>query len=85
MAHTLNGGEHMEADQKKHALHDIKYHVIWVTKKRSKILSGPIAIRVRELIKHGCEAREIIILQGIISKDFIHLFLYFLSAKYSTW
>ncbi|MEC1782202.1 transposase, partial [Schinkia azotoformans] len=32
-----------------HAVHDIKYHVIWVTKYRYKILRGPIANRAMEL------------------------------------
>lgn len=42
-----------------HTLYDIKYHVIWVTKYRYNVLRGPIAIRVRELIRQGCEARNI--------------------------
>jgi len=42
-----------------HAVHDIKYHVIWVTKYRYKVLRGQIAIRTRELIRQGCEAREL--------------------------
>ncbi|WP_071310758.1 transposase, partial [Anaerobacillus alkalilacustris] len=40
-----------------HAVYDIKYHVIWVIKYRYKVLYGPIAIRTRELIRQGCEAR----------------------------
>lgn len=39
-----------------YAVYDIKYHVIWVTKYRYKVLDGPIAIRTRELIRQGCEA-----------------------------
>jgi len=35
-------------------VYDIKYHVIWVTKYRYKVLSGPIAVRARELIRQGC-------------------------------
>lgn len=58
-----------------HAVHDIKYHVIWGTKYRYKILKGPIAIRARELIRQGCEARGIIIMQGSVGKDHIHLLL----------
>ena len=58
-----------------HAVYDIKYHVIWVTKYRYKVLSGPIAIRVRELIRQGCEARGIVILQGSVGKDHIHLLI----------
>ena len=49
--------------------------MIWVTKYRYKVLSGPIAIRARELIRHGCEARGIIILQGSVGKDHIHLLI----------
>lgn len=58
-----------------HAVFDIKYHVIWVTKYRYKALRGPIAIRTRELIRQGCEARGITILQGSVGKDHIHLLL----------
>ncbi len=58
-----------------HAVYDIKYHVIWVTKYRYKVLHGPIAVRARELIRQGCEARKITILQGSVGKDHIHLLL----------
>lgn len=58
-----------------YAVFDIKYHVIWVTKYRYKVLSGQIAYRTRELIRQGCEARGITILQGSIGKDHIHLLL----------
>ena len=58
-----------------HAVYDIKYHVIWVTKYRYKVLRGPIAVRARELIRQGCEARKITILQGSLGKDHIHLLL----------
>jgi len=58
-----------------HAVFDIKYHIIWVTKYRYKILSSHIAGRLRELIRQGCEARNITIVSGNISKDHIHLLL----------
>lgn len=58
-----------------HIVYDIKYHVIWVTKYRYNVLKGPIAIRVRELIRQGCEARNIQILQGSVGKNHIHLLL----------
>ncbi|MFL0523218.1 MULTISPECIES: transposase [Virgibacillus] len=31
----------------------LKYHVIWVTKYRYKVLRGEIAVRTRELIRQG--------------------------------
>ncbi|MFD1363241.1 IS200/IS605 family transposase [Lentibacillus salinarum] len=58
-----------------HAVYDIKYHVIWVTKYRYKVLRGQIAVRARELIRQGCEARGITILQGSVGKDHIHLLI----------
>lgn len=58
-----------------HAVFDIKFHVIWVTKYRYKVLRGPIAVRTRELIRQGSEARGITILQGSVGKDHIHLLL----------
>lgn len=61
--------------KRSHAVYDIKYHVIWVTKYRYKVLKGPIAVRVREFIRQGCEARGIFILQGSVGKDHIHLLL----------
>ncbi|WP_028977520.1 IS200/IS605 family transposase [Sporolactobacillus terrae] len=58
-----------------HAIYDIKYHVIWVTKYRYKVLRGQIAVRLRELIRQGCEARGITILQGSVGKEHIHLLI----------
>jgi REP element-mobilizing transposase RayT len=46
-----------EYKKSSHAVFDIKYHVIWTTKYRYKVLSGSIAVRTRELIRQGCEAR----------------------------
>ncbi|CAM4005161.1 IS200/IS605 family transposase [Paenibacillus lactis] len=66
----------MEGYQKNsHAVYDIKYHVIWVTKYRYQILKGQLAVRTRELIRQGCEARRIGILQGSVGKEHIHLLL----------
>ncbi|MFE1020921.1 transposase, partial [Paenibacillus lactis] len=60
----------MEGYQKNsHAVYDIKYHVIWVTKYRYQILKGQLAVRTRELIRQGCEARRIGILQGSVGKE----------------
>ena len=56
-----------------HAVFDIKYHIIWVTKYRRKVLGGNISRRLRELIRQGCQARNIVILQGNITKDHVHI------------
>lgn len=56
-----------------HAVYDIKYHMIWVTNYRYGVLKGRIGRRTRELIRQGCQARRITILQGSVGKDHIHI------------
>lgn len=64
-----------EYNKGSHTVYDIKYHVIWVTKYRYKVLSKPIASRLRELIWQGCEARGITIVRGSIGKDHVHMLI----------
>ena len=58
-----------------HSVTDIKYHFIWVTKYRYGVLSGAVALRAREVIREVCEAREITIIKGVVSKSHVHLFV----------
>lgn len=46
-----------------HTAYDIKYHIIWVTKYRYKVLRNQVALRVRELIRQGWDAGGIVIVQ----------------------
>ena len=56
-----------------HTVCDIKYHVVWVTKYRYPVLKNEIGYRLRELLKQGCEAMGITIVQGNITKDHVHM------------
>ena len=56
-----------------HTIYDIKYHLVWITKYRKKVLTGVVAERLRELIRQICKANEVDILKGHVSKDHIHL------------
>ncbi|MBW2119914.1 MAG: IS200/IS605 family transposase [Deltaproteobacteria bacterium] len=56
-----------------HTVYDIQYHLVWVTKYRYHVLKGDVALRAREIIRQTCEARNITILRGHVSKDHIHL------------
>ena len=58
-----------------HTVYDIKYHFVWITKYRYKILRGKIAIRAREILKQGCEANGFVILKGSLGPDHVHLLL----------
>jgi len=56
-----------------HTTYDLKYHIIWCTKYRYRILTGDVANRVRELIREVCKANYVDILSGSMSPDHIHL------------
>ena len=56
-----------------HAVWDIKYHVMWITKYRYKVLRGEVAERARDLIRQICQAREVVIIRGAMSPDHIHM------------
>ena len=58
-----------------HSIYDLKYHVIFCTKYRYRILTGEVGQRVRELIREICSANYVDIVSGSISPDHIHLLL----------
>jgi len=39
------------------------------------MIRGEVALRLRELIKQGCEARNMVIVQGSVGSDHVHLLL----------
>jgi putative transposase len=56
-----------------HAVYDIKFHVVWITKYRKPVLYGEVAIRVRDLIREICKSMDVEIIKGHVSKDHLHL------------
>lgn len=58
-----------------HTTYDCKYHIVWITKYRKKVLVGVVAERVRELIRGICKEHEVEIMKGHVSKDHVHLFV----------
>lgn len=58
-----------------HTVYDIKYHFIWITKYRYKILRGKIAERAREILTQGCETNGLIIQKGSVGTDHVHMLL----------
>ena len=63
----------MEYRYGSHTVYKIEYHFVWVTKYRYKVLHGDVGQRVRELVRQTCEAFEIRILKGVVSKDHVHI------------
>ena len=56
-----------------HAVYDIKYHIVWITKYRHKVMRGRVAERARDLIKQTCESRGVSVVRGAISPDHVHM------------
>ncbi len=48
-------------------------HLVWVTKYRYPVLKGDIKKRCRELIIQVCDAEDVQILKGVVSKDHAHM------------
>ena len=58
-----------------HTVFDIKYHLVWITKYRYKVLNGELGLRVRDIIREACGEMDVIILSGVVSTDHVHLFV----------
>ena len=56
-----------------HAVYDLKYHVVWITKYRRPVLRGEIAKRLRELVRQTCARQDVYILSGHVAVDHVHL------------
>ncbi len=58
-----------------HTVHDLKVHLVWITKYRYKVLSKQVGVRIRDIIRQTCEVNDIEIIQGRVSKNHIHLYV----------
>lgn len=58
-----------------HSVHDLKVHLVWITKYRYKVLTKDIGIRIREIIRQLCDSKDIQIIKGSVSKDHVHLYV----------
>lgn len=56
-----------------HAVYDIKYHLVWITKYRKPVLYGEVATRARDLIREICKAEDVEVVKGHIAKDHLHI------------
>ena len=56
-----------------HSIHHLQVHLVWSTKYRYQVLTGEVQLRCRELLRQTCNALDVQILKGVVSKDHIHL------------
>jgi putative transposase len=58
-----------------HTKTDLKVHIVWIPKYRKKLLSGDVAIRVRDILRRIAIEHDLIIISGKIARDHVHVFL----------
>jgi putative transposase len=58
-----------------HTRFDLKYHFVWITKYRKKLLQADVGVRLRQIVRDICAELEVEIVKGHVSKDHVHLFV----------
>jgi putative transposase len=57
----------------KHLVYSCKYHVVWCTKYRRKVLSEPIEIRLKEILREVVGEHDAEIIELETMPDHVHL------------
>jgi len=65
-----------------HTVWECKYHVVWVPKKRRRVIYGRLRQEIVRILRRLCEYKEIEIIEGKACLDHIHLCLS-IPPKYS--
>ncbi len=62
-------------DTGSHCVFYHRYHIVWSTKYRYKVLTGCIRLRVRDICRQVCRERGVDIICGVLSVDHVHMFV----------
>ena len=58
-----------------HTKTDLKVHVVFIPKYRKPVLTGDVAVRVRDLLRRIASEHELEIISGKVARDHVHVFL----------
>jgi len=58
-----------------HTTYYHRYHVVWATKYRYKVMRGEVRERLRTIIRQVCDQLGIYIVRGVLARDHIHMFI----------
>jgi putative transposase len=64
-----------------HSVTRLSAHIVWVTKYRYHVLEGEIKVRCRDLLVQICDAEDVRILKGVVSKDHVHMHIEYPPSK----
>lgn len=65
----------MSYDKASHTIFHHRYHIVWITKYRYKVLKGALRERVREIIRRVCSEMGAQTISGVLSTDHVHMFV----------
>ncbi len=58
-----------------HTKTDLKAHLIWIPKYRNRVLTGPVALRTRAILRQIALEHELDLITGQVSSDQVHMFI----------
>jgi putative transposase len=64
-----------EYNDSRHAVHFIKYHFVWIPKRRKSVLVGDVARRLREIFASVADDNGWTIIELAVQPDHVHLFV----------
>ena len=58
-----------------HTVFHHRYHIVWITKYRYKVLEGALRERIRTIIRQVCKELDVQIVSGVLSREHVHMFV----------
>lgn len=58
-----------------HVVYHHRYHIVWITKYRYRVLQGDLRLKVRDIIGQVADQMGIKIVNGVLSADHVHVFV----------
>ena len=58
-----------------HCVYYHRYHIVWASKYRYKVLFGDVRLKARDICRQVCNENGVEILHGVLSRDHVHMFV----------
>ena len=58
-----------------HTKSDLKVHLVWIPKYRKRVLTGPVAVWARDVLRQIAIEHELDVITGKIASDHVHMFI----------
>ena len=58
-----------------HTVFHSRYHIVWITKYRHKVLTKDIKLRIREITYQICDQLGVKVIKGVLSNNHVHMFV----------